>query len=257
MKKIYIVFAAFAALLLVLALLLGLISARKSFLEFYESRGSARTVSAYPQGEAQEKASPIILSPSAEPSPSPSPTPAPTPTPTPAQSVLLDIPSLNQVELGYPLGCEMVSLAMMISYTTEVSLEDIYAELPRGENPNDGFRGDPASSNYGWTIFPKALTSLTEKYLDDALDMSGCKPEDLKDKLRANKPVMVWVVGLGWPVHCICLSGFDEYGFYYNDPANGEKDVFISYDSFYEIWTKQIYDKKLGISYPASIAMSY
>lgn len=190
-------------------------------------------------------------------SPLPQATTAVSPSQTPAQSVLLDVPSYNQKELGYPLGCEIVSLAMMINYTTEAKIDDIYKKLPRAENPNEGFRGDPASSNNGWTIFPKALVPLAGEYLNDPQDMSGCEMEDIKEKLCADKPVIVWVVGLGWPVRCICLSGFDENGFYYNDPATGKKDVFISYSQFNEIWTKQIYDKKLEIPYPSRIAMSY
>ena len=173
------------------------------------------------------------------------------------ETVLLDVPSYNQTDLGYPLGCEMVALAMMMNYTTEVSVDTLVSEMPRADDPNEGFRGDPASTNYGWTIFPKALSGIMEKYLGSTQDMSGCEMADLKDKLATNTPIVVWVNGLGWSVHAVCLTGFDENGFYYNDPSSGEKDVFISYDSFYAIWNEPIYDRLLDTSFSPRIALSY
>lgn len=255
MKNKAIILAVLLGAAILFSLLLILTAAYKYLPKAKEAGGETQAFAPLQSDETAESALPegkLSSPPSIQP-----PSMAPTPEPTPAKAVLLDVPALNQVELGYPLGCEIVSLTMMISYTKQVELADIYTGLPRGENPNEGFRGDPASTSYGWTIFPKALIPLTEQYLDTALDMSACETEDLKDKLREQKPVMVWVVGLGWPVHCICLSGFDENGFYYNDPANGAKDVFISNDDFYEIWTKQIYDRKLGLEFPSKIAMSY
>ena len=173
------------------------------------------------------------------------------------QTVRLDVPSYDQRGLGYPLGCELVALAMMMNYETEVSVHDLYRELPRADHPNEGFRGDPASSTRGWTIFPPALTGMMEKHLGNSHDMSGLEIDDLKKQLNTNTPVLVWIRGLGWPVHALCLTGYDKNGFYYNDPWTGQKNTFISYGEFYEIWNDRIYDRVLDLTYDPRKALSY
>jgi hypothetical protein len=130
--------------------------------------------------------------------------------------------------------------------------------MPKADNPYDGFRGEPGSPTVGgWTIFPTALSEMMVKYLGSCHDMSGYRKADLKEKLNSNKPILAWVVGLGWSVHAICLTGYNADGFYYNDPWTGEKDVFIEYDEFYEIWNKPLYDRTLDQTYEPRIAMSY
>lgn len=170
--------------------------------------------------------------------------------------VLLDVPLFNQRELGYPTGCEIVSLGMMINYITDVDVDTLVSKMPRSFDPNDGFRGNPATKG-GFTIFPSALLDLTAEYLGSSQDMSGCSTDDLKDKLSSNKPVVVWVNGLGFNVHAICLTGYDERGFYYNDPWTGRKDKFITYGSFNSIWGKSIYDANLNKNYPPRKALSF
>ena len=173
------------------------------------------------------------------------------------RAVLLDVPSYDQRALGYPLGCEMVSLAMMMNYATEVSVHDLVEEMPRADHPDEGFRGDPASSSRGWTIFPPALSGLMVKYLGNSYDMSSLEMYDLKFQLNTNTPILVWVSGLGWAVHALCLTGYDDSGFFYNDPWTGEKDAFIIYGDFYEIWNKPIYDSVLDLTYSPRKALSY
>jgi len=173
------------------------------------------------------------------------------------QIVRLDVPSYNQTELGYPLGCELVSLAMMMNYTTEVDIDDLYNDLPRADNPYEGFRGDPATSTSGWTIFPPALADMMIKYIGRSYDMSGLEMEDLVKQLNTNTPILVWIKGLGWPVHALCLTGYDNSGFFYNDPWTGEKDTYIAYDDFYEIWNEPIVDRVLNLTYTPRKALSY
>ncbi|MCL2046884.1 MAG: C39 family peptidase [Oscillospiraceae bacterium] len=171
--------------------------------------------------------------------------------------VLLDVPSYDQRDLGYPLGCELVSLAMLMNFKTEVDIKDLYDDLPRADHPEEGFRGDPASSSRGWTIFPSALKDMMEKYIDGFYDMSGLEMADLMEQLDDNKPIMVWIKGMGWAVHALCLTGYDEQGFYYNDPWTGEKNAYLSFDNFYEIWNEPIYDSVLELTYEPRKAMSY
>ena len=173
------------------------------------------------------------------------------------QIVHLDVPSYNQIDLGYPLGCELVALAMMMNYEYNVDIYDLYMDLPRADLPYEGFRGDPATSTSGWTIFPSALSGMMIKYIGSSYDMSNLEMEDLKEQLNTDTPILVWIKGLGWPVHALCLTGYDEFGFLYNDPATGEKDAHISYADFYEIWNEPIIDRVLGLTYTPRKALSY
>ena len=178
-------------------------------------------------------------------------------TPVPIRrSVKLNVPVFNQRKLGYLSGCETVSLGMLINYETEVDISTLISEIPSSSDPTKGFRGDIRTMN-GFTILPMALTELTEKYLGTAKDLSGGTTEDLKEQLNAEHPIVIWVNGLGFNVHAICLTGYDEEGFFYSDPWTGEKNVFIEYDAFYKIWDTPIYDKHFGISYPTRLALSY
>lgn len=187
-----------------------------------------------------------------------------TPIPMP-DSALLDVPSYNQSDLGYPTGCEIVSLAMLLNYSVKDAdaqgfVDALVAEMPRDNDPRIGYRGDPASKS-GWTILPSALLTLTNESLgvESAEDMTGLNISDLKEKLNEDKPVEVWVDGSDWGfgIHALCLTGYDENGFYYNDPWTGEKDAFINYDKFYSIWNTTIYDRVLKISFGPRIALSY
>ena len=173
------------------------------------------------------------------------------------QTVLLDIPALDQRALGYPLGCEMVALTMLINYEFEARIQDLVDEMPRADHPDEGFRGEPASSSRGWTIFPPALAGLMVKYVGNSYDMSGGQIEDLKAQLNDGKPVMVWVRGLGFPVHALCLTGYNRSGFLYNDPWTGGRNTPISYSDFYAIWNDPIIDNVLGLTYEPRKAMSY
>ncbi|MDR1688430.1 MAG: C39 family peptidase [Clostridiales bacterium] len=172
--------------------------------------------------------------------------------------VLLDIPATNQHELGYPTGCEMISLSMMINYATgePANLDEIYEKLPRSFNPAFGFRGDP-KTEAGFSIYPTALRDLAEEYLGNAQIITGCDMDFLKDKLAQGIPVIIWVNGLGFNVHAFCLSGYDEKGFYYNDPWNGRKDRFITYNAFYGAWNNPVYDEQLNREAPPRMALSY
>lgn len=170
--------------------------------------------------------------------------------------VRLDVPSFDQQALDLDTGCEIVALGMMINYSTTADVYDLVSETPRSTDPNLGFRGDPFSTG-GFTVFPSALLEVTENYLDNAIDMTGETIEDIKEQLQHDSPVVAWVNGLGFNVHAITISGYDVHGLYYNDPWTGVKDAFLTYDDFYEIWNKPIYDTRYEISYSPRKALSY
>jgi len=170
--------------------------------------------------------------------------------------IILDVPTLNQRHLGYPTGCEIVALCMMINHCIEVDIETLVSQMPLSTNPEEGFVGNPTSKS-GFTIFPSAMSVLIDEYIGNSYDMSGCSIEDLKQHLNMEIPIVAWVNGLGFNVHAICLTGYDEEGFYYNDPWTGEKNSFITYDDFYLIWNKPIFYKQLNIYYSPRMALSY
>ena len=171
-------------------------------------------------------------------------------------SIQLDVPLLNQRALGYWTGCEIVSLGMMVNYETDVNIKTLVFKMPRSNDPTKGFRGDVKTKS-GFTILPTALMELVKEYLGQAKNMTGCSMEDLKVQLNANRPIVVWVNGLGFNVHAVCLTGYNQSGFYYNDPWTGVKNTFILYEGFSAIWNKPIYDGNLRVSYPVRLALSY
>jgi len=172
--------------------------------------------------------------------------------------VLLDVPAYNQRELGYDSGCEIVSVAMMINYEREADIDQLVSEMPYSYDPRLGYRGNPRFLSSGFTILPSALLDLTSQYLGQAIDMTGCSMDDLKRQLNSGCPIVAWVNGLGFNVHAVCLTGYDDNGFYYNDPWCGSKNAFITYESFYQIWNCPITDENNPeLSYPVRLALSY
>lgn len=173
-----------------------------------------------------------------------------------ADAVLLDVPAYNQISLGLPTGCEIVSTAMALNYHVEVAVDTLVSKMPYAANPNEGFRGNPRTTG-GFTIFPPALLDVLADYVETPMDMSGCTMQELREQLSQGYPVAVWIRGMGWNVHCIALSGYNEQGFFYNDPYTGKKDVFISEQSFYAVWNQSIYDPSSGTNYEPRKALSY
>lgn len=120
-------------------------------------------------------------------------------------------------------------------------------------NPDEAFMGDPRSEK-GWGIWAKGLNSAISRYLDtqpshasvsytysETLD-SLCEKYILNDM-----PVLVWVTAgmktpyanispiiigtnktFTWisPNHCMLLVGFDETGYYFNDPITGRLEKY-------------------------------
>lgn len=172
--------------------------------------------------------------------------------------MLLDVAPLNQRTLGLPTGCEAIALAMMINFALgeEIDIHDLVAEIPRSRDPHLGFRGDPYTPN-GFTVYPSALMEVTERHLGSAINMTGSTIEDLRVQLNSNRPVVVWIVGMGFYVHALTLTGYNEIGFFYNDPWTGRKDTFITYERFYTMWTGPVMDRILGVAAPVRMALSY
>ena len=173
------------------------------------------------------------------------------------EEFLIDLPGLNQQALGLPTGCEIVALTMVINKYVDIDVFALIEEMPRSYDPLLGFRGDPFTRG-GFTILPPALMELTERHLGSARDMTGASVSDVQAQLAIGRPVVAWVRGMfGFYVHAITLTGFNRYGFFYNDPWLGGVNEFITYERFLAMWEDPIRDLRLNRIYPPRMALSY
>ena len=137
-----------------------------------------------------------------------------------------------------PSGCEVVSWTMMANFAG-VKIDKIKAAkvMPKSRNPNKGFMGSPyMATGDGLVVFPGGLQKMTLKYLHGYKNLTGCSLSAIKQNLQSKKLVMAWVKGLivGWS-HTVALTGFDNKGFFYNDPFIGQKNK-VSYKTFMKVW---------------------
>lgn len=142
-----------------------------------------------------------------------------------------------------PTGCEITSWTMMAAYA-DIKIDKIQAAdiMPSSPDPDQGFVGSPYSSSGGsLVIYPKGLASITKKYFGSFEDMTGCGLERLKEKLWDKHLVLIWVTRLdGFGSHTVALTGYDDGGFYYNDPWTGD-GAKISNEELNIIWAENAY----------------
>ncbi len=121
----------------------------------------------------------------------------------PEERVTLDVKNILQ-NPTLPTGCEITSLAIVLNYmgynVSKETLSDNYLDKkPVGEaNFYKEFVGNPRnSSSYG--CYAGAIVASANRYLNEqgsmeqARDYSGCSFADVMWKVRAGKPVIVWV----------------------------------------------------------------
>jgi len=173
-------------------------------------------------------------------------------------SLLLDVDILNQRSLGYFAGCEIISCAMLVKYfDNNLDITKFVSEMPYDDDPNKGFVGSLDATKSGFSIFPPALLDLIKKYIGSASNISGCNLQDLKSKINLFSPVVIWLSSfLNFRVHAICLTGYNQQGFFYNDPWTGCKNSFISFEEFEIAWHKDIYFARKNIYCPNTMALS-
>lgn len=181
--------------------------------------------------------------------------------------VKLDVPYIDQ-SLRYPTGCESVSTVMLLQYLGyEISVDYFIDEILKkcefqiregqlyGPDPRKCFCGSPYDEeSYGCyapvicdalnTVFSKSNTGFI------AVDETGTSIEKLLRKyIDSGMPVIFWacidmrepVIGPEWKLldsgeiftwvsneHCMLLVGYDEEGYYFNDPY--ENHGVIRYD---------------------------
>lgn len=168
--------------------------------------------------------------------------------------IKIDAPYIDQ-SIKYPTGCESVSAVMLMQYlkydvTVDTFIER-YLELQAfeekdgelyGPNPYNCFCGSPYDSDsfgcYAPVICKALEKAIGEKY--EIVDETDTPIQELlTNYIDKGMPVIFWacinmrepIVGPSWKLidsgetftwisneHCMLMVGYDEYGYYFNDP---------------------------------------
>jgi uncharacterized protein YvpB len=148
--------------------------------------------------------------------------------------VRLDVPLVYQFPTA-PTGCEIASLTMLLKYAGyKTTLSKSLKEMKYSSSPHEGFVGNPRGWS-GQTIYPKPAGKWIKKRLGSYMVLTDSNLEELCSVLCTGKPVMVWLKHPKIGKHCLVLTGFNEKGFYLNDPY-GTKDWFCAYKNFDRYW---------------------
>lgn len=178
--------------------------------------------------------------------------------------VKLEAPYIDQ-SVKYPTGCESVSTVMLLQYLGYSLTVDEFIEkyLERrdfeerdgqlyGPSPDEYFCGSPYDEN-SFGCYAPVICKALEKAAGDRyriIDETGTSMETLlKDYIDKGMPVIFWacinmrepVTGPEWKLfetggtftwisneHCMLLVGYDEEGYYFNDPY--ENNGVVRYD---------------------------
>ena len=154
--------------------------------------------------------------------------------------LISNITPISQDEIGYPTGCEITSLTILLNYLGfDITVEEIDDKyLTKGTldatDPNKAFVGKPTDENaYG--CYSPVIVETANKYLQTqdtdlkAEDVSGTALDNLlKNYVAKDNPVVIWVTqnlqasepGNTWEAdgqiiqwkryeHCVLLVGYD------------------------------------------------
>jgi len=176
--------------------------------------------------------------------------------------IISDVPVIYQYPV-LPTGCEATALTMLLQWfgvtvTKEAVADSLIKEpLPfeengkmKGGNPYRAFVGDPYTKE-SFGAFHGPIAQALNKFLpDQSDDVTGLTFQDLLNKIKENKPVIIWMsldlkelhVTDTWsdinnseetiiwksPEHCALLIGFDEDSVFINDPHTGKTEKYPS-----------------------------
>ncbi len=151
------------------------------------------------------------------------------------------IPSVTQ---WYNLSCEYAAAATVTLYWGNlVSQNAFIAEIGRDANPHVGFRGN-INGEFGglrdYGIYPEPLVPVLEESGYNATVFYGTDVARLEANIRAGYPAVVWLTSgkyverkaywgeengetykLVPGEHAVVVYGYDDYGVYIMDVANG------------------------------------
>jgi uncharacterized protein YvpB len=152
---------------------------------------------------------------------------------------------------GYSLSCEARSAVdWMAFWGVEASEADFLSQLPRSDNPDRGFVGNP---NDIWGSIPPSSYGVHAEPVADLIRQYGLQAEaqrdltwdDLRGEIAAGRPVIVWIIGQMWSAtprsytdadghntivasfeHTMILTGYDETYVYVVDSFSGQSQVY-------------------------------
>ncbi len=172
-------------------------------------------------------------------------------------SKTIEAPYINQIESGFPTGCESVSTVMALNYSginiTTDEFVDNYLDIDQNShnfNPNTHFGGNPRSDS-GMGCYAPVIMNALDKILENdthyAQNVSATPLSQLCTEYIDNGiPVIVWATmdmnegkivdyseGLSWrsPEHCLLLVGYDDYCYIFHDPLRSEYIHYLKADT--------------------------
>ncbi len=172
----------------------------------------------------------------------------------------MEVPYISQ-KGSYPTGCESVSTVMLLQHLGfDMSVDDFIGRYLRqrpfetkdgilyGADPRKEFCGSPYRED-GFGCYAPVIEETLNRIFEEAdapweaVDASGATVEELCHRyLDHGMPVICWtcidlrepIVGPSWKLldngedftwisneHCLLLVGYDEEGFWCNDPYDG------------------------------------
>lgn len=145
-----------------------------------------------------------------------------------------------------PTGCEITAVTMMLRYAgKDVNKIQLAREMPRSNDGNKGFVGDPFSVT-GWWIFPTGVAPVVNHHLGHSEVMTGASLAAIKTKLILGHLVIAWVANVnGFVNHAIALTGYQNDRLYFNNPWTARKES-MSVAEFYQHWNQ---DAQRALSY--------
>lgn len=178
--------------------------------------------------------------------------------------VKIDVPYIDQSGL-YPTGCESVSTVMLLRFLGHQMSVDEFIEgfldrrpfsiidgVTYGPDPRKYFCGSPYDEESFGCYAPVIVRALKRVLGDryEVVDETGATAGELAEKyLDQGIPVIFWacinmrepVVGPSWILedtkepftwisneHCMLLVGYDEDGYYFNDPYDNNGVIHYS-----------------------------
>ena len=145
-----------------------------------------------------------------------------------------------------PTGCEITAVTMMLRYAgKDVNKIQLAREMPRSNDGNKGFVGDPFSVT-GWWIFPTGVAPVVNHHLGHSEVMTGASLAAIKTKLILGHLVVAWMANVnGFVNHAIALTGYQNDRLYFNNPWTARKES-MSVAEFYQHWNQ---DAQRALSY--------
>lgn len=171
------------------------------------------------------------------------------------------VPYISQNRNGVYNGCEASSVLMALQYRgylTSKNLYDYATEIPKADNPNDGFYLDiyglePRNESHWIAPAPLIEFAKNSSGYENIYDLTGSDLETLKNEILANNPVVIYLTydfknpsnysfGVPKNLHVMLLTGYNTITNEYQitDPwtrNNGQYIFYLSGDrvqSLYE-----------------------